>query len=600
MNSLARKILVSVRPYRWRLAGTLAQVFLLSAIDLLLPWPLQVVIDNALGGKKLDLGRWADRLPDVSAWSPLFLVGVACICLVLVNLASGGLTVIYNWTAIGLGQRMVNDLRAKLYAHLQRLSLAFHSRQKVGDLMMRITADSYAVQTMIMNGLLPILSGLILLVGMIIILLPLDPLLTAVSLTVVPLLFALIALFNRKIADVATAARDNDSHVYTVVQWGMGSIKHVQANTKEAEEHHRFMQASVAALRSHRLLYSWQTTYSAVINTLVAAGSGLVIFVGAREVLVGELSIGQLLVFTSYLAQLYRPVNQITQSWGQIAGARVGATRCFEILETEEDLKDGPRAFPPEGAQGRVEWRGVAFRYRADTPVLRGIDLTVEPGQTIALVGATGAGKSTLLGLLTRFFDPSEGSVLIDGVDIREFHLKSLRQQIAMVLQPPLVFPLTVGQNIAYGRPDATLDEIKEAARLARVDRMIDGLPQGYDTVVGESGATFSEGEKQRLTIARAILRKAPILVLDEPTSALDAETESLVMQGIDRLTHGRTTFIIAHRLSTVRRADKILVLDDGYIVESGSFAELMRMKGVFATLYNTQFDLVEETHIGV
>jgi ATP-binding cassette subfamily B protein len=407
-------------------------------------------------------------------------------------------------------------------------------------------------------------------------------------------------LFNRKIGDVATVARDTDSLVYSVVHWGMASIKHVQAFTKEDEEHRRFMDASGAALHAHRLLYSWQSIYSAVINTLVAAGTGFVLFVGAREVLGGALTIGELLVFITYLDKLYAPVNQITQSWGLIAGARIGAKRCFEILDTEPDLADGKFDFPAAGATGRIEWRGVNFRYRTDQPVLRGIDLAVEPGQTIALVGATGAGKSTLLGLLARFFDPSEGEVLIDGIDAREYRLASLRRQSAMVLQPPIVFPLSVRDNIAYGRPEASFDEVKEAARLARIDQTIEALPQGWDTIVGEAGANFSEGEKQRLTIARAILRAAPILILDEPTSALDAETEALVMQGLERLTRGRTTFIIAHRLSTVRRADKILVLKDGVIAETGGFAELMRLGGLFAALYDTQFAPLEETRIGV
>ena len=600
MSGLAGKILGSVRPYRWRFAGALVQIFLISAFAVLEPWPLRLVIDNVLGGKPIELGSWASWLPDVNAWPKPTLAAVVCAGLVLIVLGSGAFSLLYNWMAIGLGQRMVNDLRARLYAHLQRLSLAYHSRQKVGDLMMRITSDSFAVQTMVMNGLLPILQALVMLVGMLLVMIPIDPVLTAVSLTIVPALLLLIGFFNRKINDVATTARDTDSQVYTLVHWGMSSIKHVQAFTKEEEEHRRFMRASGAALHAHRMLYTWQGAYSGVINTVVAAGTALVIFVGARDVLNGTLTVGGLVLFTTYLAKLYVPVNQITQSWGLIAGARIGATRCFEILETEPDLVDGTQLFPPEGATGRIEWQGVSFRYRTDTPVLRGIDLTVEPGQTIALVGATGAGKSTLLGLLTRFFDPSEGRVLIDGVDARQYQLKSLRRQIAMVLQPPLVFPLTVFENIAYGRPEATLEQVKEAARLARIDQMIEGLPQGYDTLVGESGATFSEGEKQRLTIARALLRNAPILVLDEPTSALDAETESMVMQGIDRLTKGRTVFVIAHRLSTVRRADRILVLKDGIIAESGSFAELMQCNGLFAALYNTQFDPAEETQLGV
>jgi ATP-binding cassette subfamily B protein/subfamily B ATP-binding cassette protein MsbA len=361
------------------------------------------------------------------------------------------------------------------------------------------------------------------------------------------------------------------------------------------------MDASGAALHAHLKLYSWQSLYSAVIGTLMALGTALVIYVGAHEVLSGALSVGTLLVFTTYLAQLYGPVNQITQSWGLIAGARVGARRCFEILDTEADLADGTRAFPATGARGAIEWQGVAFRYRPDQSVLRGVTLKVEPGQTIALVGATGAGKSTLLGLIPRFFDPTDGTVRIDGIDVRDYQLKSLRRQVAMVLQPPLVFPLSVRDNIAYGRPEASLEEVKRAAHLAEIDRLIESLPEGYDTMVGEGGATFSEGEKQRLTIARALLRDAPILILDEPTSALDAETEALVMAGIRRLTEGRTTFVIAHRLSTVRRADAILVLKDGVIAEAGRFDELMHCNdGLFAQLYNTQFDPTEETHVGV
>jgi ATP-binding cassette, subfamily B, bacterial len=582
MPYLARKLLPYLRPYRLRFGWALAQVFLIAGFNLLKPWPLQLVIDDVLRGKP-------------AGWAPLAGLGsgalllAACLGLVVITLGAGLLELLHNYTAIAIGQRMVNDMRGALYAHLQRLSLAFHSRQKVGDLMYRITADSFAVQTMIMNGLLPILSAVVLLAGMIAVLVPLDARLTLVSLTVVPPLFALIALFNRKISVIATEVRERESHVYTLVQWAMSSVKLVQAFTQEDDEYRRFMGASRASLGATLRLYSWQTLYSAAVNGLVAAGTALVLFVGARSVLGGVLTIGELVVFISYLAQLYAPVNQITQSWGLIAGARIGATRCFEILDTEEELKDGSRAFPPQGARGELEWRGVSFRYRPETPILREVDLHVAPGTKIAIVGATGAGKSTLLGMVPRFFDPSEGTVLIDGVDVREYRLNSLRRQSAMVLQPPLVFPVSVRDNIAYGRPDADDSEIEQAARLARIHDLIVTLPEGYATILGEA-ASLSEGEKQRLTIARAILRNAPILILDEPTSALDVETEALVMAGIGSLTRDRTTFVIAHRLSTVRGADLILVLRDGRIVERGGFAELMRTGGVFADLYNTQF----------
>jgi len=579
---LALKLLPYLRPYRMRFLWALIQVFLIAGFDLLKPWPLQLVIDDVLGGK-------SSALPLLAGLSGSALLIVACLGLVTVNLGGGLLQYLHNNTTIAVGQRMVNDLRGALYSHLQRLSLAYHSRQKVGDLMYRITADAFAVQTMIMNGLLPILSAFVLLAGMLMVLIPMDLKLTLLSLTIVPALFALIAVFNRKIASVATEVRERESMVYSLVQWAMQSVKIVQAFTQEDDEYRRFMGASRQSLGATLKLYRWQTLYSAAVNTLIAAGTAVVIYAGARAVLDHHLSIGQLVVFIAYLAQLYTPVNQLTQSWGLIAGARVGATRCFEVLEVEADLKDGPLSFPDSGVPGEIEWRGVSFRYRAEMPVLHHVDLRVAPGTKVAVVGPSGAGKSTLLSLLPRFFDPATGAVLIGGVDVRQYTLKSLRRQIAMVLQPPLVFPMSVKDNIAYGRPGAADGEIEDAAKLARIHDLIVSLPQGYDTVLGES-VNLSEGEKQRLTIARAILRDSPILVLDEPTSALDVETESFVMEGINRLTKGRTTFIIAHRLSTVRNADLILVLKQGEIVERGSFNELMAKRGVFAELYKTQF----------
>jgi len=573
---MVAKFLPYLKAHRGQVAWALAQVFLIAGFELLKPWPLQIVIDYVLGGKPAPFGG---PLGDLFSLPPASLLLVAC-----------ALTLLHNYTTIRVGQNMVNDLRSDLYAHLQRLSLAYHSRQRVGDLMYRITADSFAVQTMIMNGVLPILSAMILLAGMLIVLFPMDSTLTLLALTVVPILFILISAFNRRIVEVATEVRDADARVYSLVQWGIAAIKVVQAFTKEEEEHRRFMGASRESLRATLRLYNWQTLYSGAVSVVIAGGTAVVVYAGAWAVMSGTLSLGQLIIFVSYLAQLYTPINQITQSWGLIAGARVGATRVFEVLETEADLKSGPRQFPPSGARGDVAWRDISFRYRPEIPVLKDIGLEVQAGSKIAIVGPTGAGKSTLLGLLPRFFDPTTGSVQIDGLDVREYQLASLRRQISMVLQPPLIFPLSVADNIAYGRPGANQAEIENAARQARIHDMIVRLPEGYQTQLGEAGVVLSEGEKQRITIARALLRNAPILILDEPTSALDVETEALVMAAIERLMEGRTTFIIAHRLSTVRRCDRILVLRDGIIAEQGTLPELLRRGGVFADYYRTQF----------
>jgi ATP-binding cassette subfamily B protein/subfamily B ATP-binding cassette protein MsbA len=593
------KFLPYLKAHRRQVAWALAQVFLVAGFELLKPWPLQIIIDYVLGGKTPPPNGLGPLRAFLSLPAGTLLL-LACIGIVLIHLASGALTLWHNYTTIRVGQSMVNDLRGDLYAHLQRLSLAYHSRQRVGDLLYRITADSFAVQTMIMNGVLPILSAVILLGGMLLVLFPIDPLLTVLALSIVPILFVLISLFNRKIVEVATEVRDLDSRVYSLVQWGMAAIKVVQAFTKEAEEHRRFMGASRDSLRATLSLYNWQTLYSGGVNVVIALGTALVVYAGARSVMSGTLSLGQLIVFIAYLAQLYAPISQITQSWGLIAGARVGAARVFEVLETEADLKNGGRRFPPHGAQGDIAWRDVSFRYRPQTPVLNEITLEIAAGSKVAVVGPTGAGKSTFLGLLPRFFDPTEGVVTIDGIDIREYSLHSLRSRIAMVLQPPLIFPLSVADNIAYGRPGADHAAIENAARLARIHDTIAGMPDGYETLLGEAGVPLSEGEKQRITIARALLRDAPILILDEPTSALDVATEALVMEAIETLMQGRTSFIIAHRLSTVRRCDRIVVLHDGIIAEQGSFAELVRRGGIFAGYYQTQFAPEEAAEAGL
>ncbi len=585
---MKRTVRSYLKPYWPAFSFALGQVLFISALELLKPWPLKIIIDNVLSGKPLPWG------PAVG-WSPHRLLLFSCIGLVVVYVMLGGLHILNNYTTIRIGQGMVNDLRRDLYSHLQRLSLSFYHRQQLGDLMYRITADTMGIQTLTMNGLFAILSASVLLGGMLIVMFWVDWYLTLLALAVCPALFCAIALLNKKMSRAATEAHQKGSTVYSVVQRTLSGMRVIQAFTKEEDEGRRFLQASTESLAAELRLYNLQNFYYAVVNLTIAAGTAAILWVGTRHVLAGDLSVGEMIVFTSYLASLYGPINSIFQTYGLVQSAKAGVRRAFEILESEERLPDGSRVFQPLGPRGQISFEDVSFGYDASQPVLKKINLHVAAGKKIAIVGPTGAGKSTLVSLLPRFYDPQSGRVKIDGVDIREFELKSLRQKIAMILQPPLVFPLTIRENIAYGRPDASMEEIVSAAQVAQVHEFVEQLPQKYETVVSEQGSSLSEGQKLRLTIARGILLNAPILILDEPTSSVDSETEALIMDGLEQLMAGRTTFIIAHRLSTVRQADLILVLRDGHIVEQGTFNELLRRRGPFASLYRTQFGLRDQ-----
>lgn len=371
---------------------------------------------------------------------------------------------------------------------------------------------------------------------------------------------------------------------------GLGAIRVMQAFTTEEDEYRTFVASSTASLDANLRFYTFQGLYTAFINVMMAGGTAAVLWIRATHVLARQLTVGEVLVFLAYLSSLYGPISTLMQTWGLIQGAKVGAERVFEILETAPDLVDGSQSLSSGEVRGAVAFENIRFGYDNTRTILKGIDFQTHPGDLVAIVGATGAGKTTLVSLIPRFYDPTEGRVLLDGTDVRVFQLRHLRQQVAMVLQPPLIFPTSVRANIAYGRPDATPEQMQRAVALAQLDDFLARLPQGLDTMVGEGGATLSAGEQLRITIARAILRDAPILILDEPTSALDVATESRVMHGLEALMADRTTFVIAHRLSTVRRADTILVMDDGQIVEQGAFTDLLVRGGPFATLYQTQF----------
>jgi len=554
------------------------QVFLLNLLEILKPWPLKIVLDYVVP-------RHPAPWPVVADLAPEELLLAATLALIVIYGLLGLISVWNNFTTISIGQGMVNDLRSRLYQHLQRLSLSFYSRASVGDLIFRVTGDSYTIQTLAMNGIFPVLSAVVLLTGMFIVMTRLDATLTLVAIAVCPALVVAILLVNRRINRVAQRAREAESLVYQLVQQGMSSIKVVQAFSKEEEEHQAFVTRSTESLRSSLNLYTLQTLFGAGTNLVLSAGTALVLWVGTQHVWSGALSLGDLIVFTSYLASLYAPINAMIQTYGTVQGAKAGFVRVEEILDADEAIPEGTRAFPGR-ARGHVRFDRVAFAYDRDRPTLRDIDIDAPPGSVVAIVGPTGAGKSTLVSLLPRFYDAASGRVSIDGIDVRDLRLRELRHQISMVLQPPMVFPLSIRANIAYSKPGATHQQVEAAARQAQAHDFITRLPQGYDTVIGEAGATLSEGERQRLTIARALLRDAPILILDEPTSSVDTQTESAIMAAVEELMHGRTTFVIAHRLSTVRRASQILVLQNGTVGERGSFDELIALRGFFYRLY--------------
>ena len=585
---MKRTVRSYLKPYWPAFVLALGQVFFISALELLKPWPLKIIIDNILSDNPLPFGLALN-------WSSEILLLAACIGLVVVYILLGGLRFLNDRATVRIGQGMVNDLRRDLYGRIQRLSLSFHTRQQVGDLMYRITADTMGIQALTMNGFFSVLSASVLLAGMFVVMLSLDTSLTLLALVVCPALVVAIGLLNRKMSSAAAHARQKESLVYSLVQRTLSGIRVIQAFTKEEDEERRFVKASTESLAADLRLYNLQNFYYAVVNVTIAAGTAAVLWVGTRHVLSGQLSVGDMVVFTSYLASLYVPLNNIFETYGLVQSAKVGVRRAFDILDSEQTMPEGHRILTTQRAKGEISFEQVSFGYDSSRPILKEINFRVVPDQRIAIVGPTGAGKSTLVSLLPRFYDPQSGRVTIDGGDIRDFQLKSLRRNIAMILQPPLVFPFSIRENIAYGRPEASLEDVINAAKVAQVHDFVEQLPDKYETMISEQGCTLSEGQKLRLTIARGILLDAPILILDEPTSSVDSETEALIMDGLEHLMEGKTTFIIAHRLSTVRQADLILVVRAGRIVEQGTFSELLHRGGPFASLYKTQFGLRDD-----
>lgn len=584
--NIFRVLLGYLRPYRMLFMLGLGLVGLSSAMELLKPWPLKLAVDQIIGGKPLDLFGWT---PDLSAITVGVKLAAVVGLLVGVHFLVGFVQLCNNYLTIRMGQDMVQDLRCDLFDHIQRQSLLFHQKRPTGDLIYRIMGDTYAVQTLLMNGVFTTVTSIVLLAGMLVVCLRMDVELTLWALCVIPFLFLAISRVSRKIGDLTTETCLRESQVYTMVERIFSSITLVQAFGREDEERNKFVAESQHSFDRKLSLYALQTVYGWLVSGITAAGSALVLYIGVRHVLDGVLSTGELLVFIAYLTSLYTPLNNLSVTAGGIRGSLAQAKRVMDVLSVDEAVPEKPDAKDLAIATGEVRFADVTFGYTDDKMVLNNVDFTCPGGATVAVVGQTGAGKTSLISLLLRFYDPQKGAIAIDGQDLRDVTVKSLRGNIAIVLQETQLFPMSVHDNIAYGKKQAGREDVVAAAKLANAHDFIENLPEGYDTILGEKGANLSGGQRQRLAIARALLKDAPILILDEPTSALDAETEALIMEGLERLMKNRTTFVIAHRLSMMRRADTILVIKNQRIHEMGSYDELMAKNGEFARLHAIQ-----------
>jgi subfamily B ATP-binding cassette protein MsbA len=594
-----RQLLRLVRPYRWMLIVAFLLMLVEGAADLLDPWPLKIVIDYVLGDKTMP--AWLAAYPAISG-DRLMLLTATALAVIVITVLGSFASYWESYLTTTAGQHVMHDLRHAVYHHVQRMSLQFYEKQQTGDIIVRLTSDIDAAQDFVSSVLLGILLDVLTLAGILGVMFYLDWHLTLIAISVTPVLGLVVFSLTRRIKKAAREVKKRESDLASVVQESITSVRVVKAFSGEDFEEARLDRQSLAGVAAALRARSYKARLSPLVDVIVAAGTCLVLLVGARLVMSNTLTAGSLVVFIAYLSRLYKPIKDLSKMTDTLSKAAVAFERIGELMNAEAQTTDLPGACEAPALKGAIAFDRVTFGYDPERPILRDISFSIEPGQNAALVGLTGSGKSTLVSMIPRFYDPQAGQIRIDDTPIDCFTLRTLRDQISVVLQESVLFRTTIAQNIAYGSPNATREDVIKAAQAANAHEFIARLPDGYDTVVGARGETLSGGQRQRIAIARAIIRHTPILLLDEPSASLDAESEELIFEAINRLMEGRTSITIAHRLATIRRADVIFVLDDGRIVERGTHEELLAANGEYARLHRIQFQTSadERTAAGV